>query len=73
VSRQAPPGGGTLQRKDDGNADRAKTREGSNHPDRDAQFRYINDRVTEALAAGEPAISIDTKEKELVDDFKNGG
>jgi len=50
-----------------------KTREGSNHPDRDAQFHYINDRVKEALAAGEPAISIDTKKKELVGDFKNGG
>jgi Rhodopirellula transposase DDE domain len=50
-----------------------KTREGSNHPDRDAQFCYINDRVKEALAAGEPAISVDTKKKELVGDFKNGG
>ena len=37
-----------------------KTREGSNHPDRDAQFHYINDRVKEALSAGEPAISVDT-------------
>jgi hypothetical protein len=50
-----------------------KTREGSNHPDRDAQFRYINDRVKAALAEGEPAISVDTKKKELVGDFKNGG
>ena len=50
-----------------------KTREGSNHPDRDAQFDYINDRVKEALAAGEPAISVDTKKKELVGDFKNAG
>src|SRR5713101_1101627 len=50
-----------------------KTREGSNHIDRDAQFHYINDRVKEALAAGEPAISVDTKKKELVGDFKNGG
>ncbi len=50
-----------------------KTREGSNHPDRDAQFRYINDRVKEALAGGEPAISVDTKKKELVGDFKNAG
>jgi Rhodopirellula transposase DDE domain len=50
-----------------------KTREGSSHPDRDAQFRYINDRVKAALAAGEPAISVDTKKKELVGDFKNGG
>jgi hypothetical protein len=50
-----------------------KMREGANHPDRDAQFCYINDRVTAALAAGEPAISVDTKKKELVGDFKNGG
>jgi Rhodopirellula transposase DDE domain len=50
-----------------------KTREGSNHPDRNAQFQYINDRVKDALAADEPAISVDTKKKELVGDFKNGG
>lgn len=50
-----------------------KTREGADHPDRDAQFRYINDRVRAALAAGEPAISVDTKKKELVGDFKNAG
>jgi hypothetical protein len=50
-----------------------KTREGTSHPDRDAQFRYINDQVKAALAAGEPAISVDTKKKELVGDFKNGG
>jgi len=50
-----------------------KTREGSIHPDRDAQFHYINDRVKQALAAGEPAISVDTKKKELVGDFKNAG
>src|SRR5256885_13503273 len=50
-----------------------KTREGSHNPDRDAQFHYINDRVKEALAAGEPAISVDTKKKELVGDFKNAG
>jgi hypothetical protein len=50
-----------------------KTREGASHPDRDTQFRYINDQVKAALAAGEPAISVDTKKKELVGDFKNGG
>ena len=50
-----------------------KTREGANHPDRDAQFRYSNDQVKAALAVGEPAISVDTKKKELVGDFKNGG
>jgi hypothetical protein len=50
-----------------------KTREGSSHPDRDAQFNYINDEVKAALACGEPAISVDTKKKELVGDFKNAG
>jgi len=50
-----------------------KTREGSHHPDRDAQFGYINQQVMAALAAGEPAISVDTKKKELVGDFKNAG
>ena len=50
-----------------------KTREGSNHPDRDAQFQHINATVTAAIAAGEPAISVDTKKKELVGDFKNNG
>jgi len=51
----------------------SKTREGSHTPDRDAQFHYINAQVQAALAAGEPAISVDTKKKELVGDFKNAG
>ena len=50
-----------------------KTREGGNHPDRDAQFAHINATVKAAIAAGEPAISVDTKKKELVGDFKNAG
>src|SRR6201996_6789538 len=50
-----------------------KTREGSNHPDRDAQFQYINTTVKAAIAAGQPAISVDTKKKELIGDFKNAG
>jgi transposase len=50
-----------------------KTREGDSHPDRDAQFCYINEQVKAALASGEPAISVDTKKKELVGDFKNAG
>ena len=50
-----------------------KTREGTNHPDRDAQFAHINAEVKATIAAGEPAISVDTKKKELVGDFKNGG
>jgi len=50
-----------------------KTLEGSHHPDRDAQFGYINDQVKMALATNQPAISVDTKKKELVGDFKNAG
>jgi transposase len=51
----------------------AKTREGAQHPDRDAQFGHINATVKAALDAGQPAISVDTKKKELIGDFKNGG
>jgi hypothetical protein len=50
-----------------------KTLEGASHPDRDEQFRYINERCKTFLAAGEPVISIDCKKKELVGNFKNGG
>ncbi len=50
-----------------------KTKEGASHPDRDAQFRHINETVAAALAAGQPTVSVDTKKKELVGDFKNGG
>jgi hypothetical protein len=50
-----------------------KTREGADHPDRDAQFHYINDTVAAALEAGEPAISVDTKKKELIGNFKAVG
>ena len=50
-----------------------KTLEGSNHPDRDAQFAHINTTVKAAIADGQPAISVDTKKKELVGDFKNPG
>jgi hypothetical protein len=50
-----------------------KTREGADHPDRDAQFTYINETVADALDASEPVISVDTKKKELVGEFKNGG
>jgi hypothetical protein len=50
-----------------------KTREGDSHPDRDAQFSYINASVSRALAKQQPVISVDTKKKELVGDFKNGG
>jgi Rhodopirellula transposase DDE domain len=51
----------------------AKTREGTSHPDRNAQFEHINATVKAFQAAGEPVISVDTKKKELVGDFKNGG
>jgi Rhodopirellula transposase DDE domain len=51
----------------------SKTREGAKHPDRDAQFTHINTAVKAAIAAGQPAISVDTKKKELVGDFKNAG
>ena len=50
-----------------------KTKEGSTHPDRNAQFEYINRRVKRFLADQQPVISVDTKKKELVGDFKNGG
>ena len=50
-----------------------KTEEGKDHPDRDAQFRHINEQVRLALAQGWPVISVDTKKKELVGDFENRG
>jgi transposase len=50
-----------------------KTKEGASHPDRDAQFHHINTVVAHALASKQPAISVDTKKKELVGDFKNAG
>jgi hypothetical protein len=50
-----------------------KTREGKAHPDRNAQFEYLNGRVRAFQRQGQPVISVDTKKKELVGDFKNGG
>jgi hypothetical protein len=50
-----------------------KTREGKQHPDRDAQFRYINQTAKAALAAGQPVISVDSKKRELVGNFKAVG
>jgi hypothetical protein len=50
-----------------------KTREGSQSPDRDAQFRHINKTAKQFMARGEPVVSVDTKKKELIGDFKNGG
>jgi hypothetical protein len=51
----------------------AKVVEGRQHPDRDAQFEYVNAQAVAFLAAGDPVISIDAKKRELVGDFKNGG
>jgi transposase len=50
-----------------------KTREGGDHPDRDAQFAHINATAEAYVASGDPVISVDAKKKELVGDFKNGG
>jgi len=51
----------------------AKEKEGTAHPDRDAQFRYLNKQVGVSMKAGQPVISVDTKKKELVGEFSNGG
>ena len=51
----------------------AKTVEGRRHPDRDAQFRYINEQVKARQDAGDPVVSVDAKKKELVGEFKNSG
>jgi hypothetical protein len=50
-----------------------KTKEGSSHPDRDAQFEYINRQVRAFQKRGQPVVSVDTKKKELVGDFRNAG
>jgi hypothetical protein len=50
-----------------------KTKEGSSHPDRDAQFEYINQQGLAGLKEGRPVVSVDTKKKELVGQFKNSG
>src|SRR5262249_57224856 len=50
-----------------------KTREGAAHPDRDAQFVYINEQTQAFQAQGYPVVSVDAKKKELVGEFKTGG
>jgi Rhodopirellula transposase DDE domain len=50
-----------------------KTEEGADHPDRDAQFQYINDQVRRAVAGRRPVISVDTKKKELIGNYENQG
>jgi Rhodopirellula transposase DDE domain len=66
VGRLLKQQGYTLQRT-------LKTEEGAQHPERDAQFRYVNQQAREHLAAGQPVVSVDTKKKELVGNFANGG
>jgi Rhodopirellula transposase DDE domain len=66
VGRLLRQQGYTLQRP-------LKTEEGAQHPDRDAQFRYLNEQAKQDLAAGQPVISVDTKKKELVGRFANTG
>jgi Rhodopirellula transposase DDE domain len=50
-----------------------KTHEGANHPDRNAQFEHINAKVAASMTAGVPVISVDTKKKELIGNYRNGG
>ena len=50
-----------------------KSKEGGRHPDRDAQFEHINAQVEAHQAAGQPVISVDTKKKELIGEYKNAG
>ena len=65
---------GRLLRQQDYTLQRTqKTEEGAQHPDRDAQFRYVNDQAKQHLAAGQPVISVDTKNNELVGRFANTG
>ena len=65
---------GRLLRQQDYTLQRThKTEEGAQHPDRDAQFRYVNEQAKRHLAAGQPVISVDTKKKELVGRFANTG
>jgi Rhodopirellula transposase DDE domain len=66
VGRLLKQQGYTLQRTQ-------KTEEGAQDPDRDAQFRYVNEQAREHLAAGQPVVSVDTKKKELVGQYANGG
>jgi Rhodopirellula transposase DDE domain len=50
-----------------------KSVEGRQHPDRDAQFRYLNEQIRRHHRRGEPVVSVDTKKKELIGNFPNGG
>jgi hypothetical protein len=66
VGRLLKQQGYTLQRTH-------KTEEGAQHPDRDGQFRYVNEQARSYLAPGQPVVSVDTKKKELVGNVANGG
>jgi hypothetical protein len=66
VGRLLKQQGYTLQRTQ-------KTLEGGQHPEWDGQFRYVNEQAREHLAAGQPVVSVDTKKKELVGRYANGG
>ena len=65
--------GELLERMDYSLQGNRKTKEGGRHPDRDAQFQYINEQVRGFLADGQPTISVDTKKKELIGEYRNGG
>ncbi len=69
------PGGGGVISGSWATASRptARPRKATGHPDRNAQFEYINRKVQRFFASKQPVISVDTKKKELVGDFKNGG
>ena len=62
-----------LQQQDYSLQANRKTREGSSHPDRDAQFQHINEQTEAFQQRGAPVVSVDAKKKELVGDYKNGG
>lgn len=65
--------GQLLQKKGYSMQANSKNKEGTTHPDRNAQFEHINQTAKNYLATGDPVISVDTKKKELVGDFKNNG
>ena len=65
--------GRLLQEQDYSLQSNRKTREGTSHPDRDAQFQHISQQTQAFQQRGAPVVSVDTKKKELVGDFKNGG
>ena len=64
---------GMLRKQDYSLQANRKTKEGSSHPDRNAQFEHINAKAEEFLKLGQPAISVDAKKKEQVGEYKNGG